>query len=65
MTEEEFNKKLKNIPDAELIQMAKNELSSLCKTRCKSFTMSVPPKITDTDMVLSEIITRFENFFTL
>jgi hypothetical protein len=60
MTYEEFQEKVKAIPDQELVEMAQKELSKLCSTGGQSFTMTVPPRIDDTDIILSEVIKRFE-----
>jgi len=60
MTHEEFQEKVKAIPDQELAEMAEKALSKLCSTGGHSFTMTVPPRIDDTDIILSEIIKRFE-----
>lgn len=61
MTIEQFNQKLADIPNEELIKMCRQEISNLARTGGKSHKMCVPPQITDTDMILSEIIDRFEN----
>lgn len=60
MTHEEFKRKLKEIPDLELAEKAQSALSKLCSSGGKSFTMTVPPRLDDTDMVFSELISRFE-----
>lgn len=60
MKTEEFNEKIKAIPNKELAAMAHWHLETLCNTGGHSFTMTVPPRIDDTDIVLSELITRFE-----
>lgn len=60
MTYEEFQEKVKAIPDQELVEMAQKVLSELCSTGGQSFTMTVPPKVDDTDIILSEVIKRFE-----
>jgi hypothetical protein len=60
MTHEEFQQKLSEISDTTLIEKAHLVLDSLCKTGAKSFTMTVPVRIDDTDIILSEIISRFE-----
>jgi predicted ATP-grasp superfamily ATP-dependent carboligase len=60
MTYEEFQEKVKAIPDQELVEMAQKVLSKLCSTGGQSFTMTVPPKVDDTDIILSEVIKRFE-----
>lgn len=59
MTHEEFQQELEQIPNEKLVEKANYELSKLCDTGGRSFTMCVPPKIDDTDIVLSEIIRRF------
>ena len=60
MTHEEFKAKLENIPDQQLAEMAKKALSKLCSTGGQSFTMTVPPRLDDTYIILSEVIKRFE-----
>ena len=61
----EFNKQLKQIDDLVLVEKAQKALSELCKTGGKSFTMRVPVTLEDTDIILSEIITRFEQLVIL
>lgn len=58
MTQEEFVTKIEAIPDQQLAEMAQSALSKLCSTGGKSFTMTVPPRIDDTDIILSEVINR-------
>lgn len=60
MTHEEFQEKIKAISDQELAEMAQKAISKLCSTGGKSFTMTVPARIDDTDIVLSELVKRFE-----
>lgn len=60
MNHEEFKEKLEAIPNLELAEMAQKALSKLCSTGGSSFTMTAPPRLDDTDMVLSEVIKRFE-----
>ena len=60
MTHEEFQEKVKAIPAQELAEMAQKALSKLCSTGGQSFTMTVPPRLDDTDIILSEVIRRFE-----
>lgn len=60
MTYEEFQKQLEAIPNLELAEKAQSALSKLCSTGGSSFTMTVPPRLDDTDMILSELIKRFE-----
>jgi hypothetical protein len=59
MTHEEFTASIRSIPDIELAEMAHKQLSQMCSTGGRSFTMTVPPRKDDTDIVLSEIIRRF------
>lgn len=54
--------KAKAIPNQELVEMAQKELNKLCSTGGQSFTMTVPPRIDDTDIILSEVIKRFAVF---
>lgn len=61
MTSEEFKAKLEAIPNLELVEMAQKALVKLCSTGGQSFIMTVPPRLDDTDMVLSELIKRFES----
>ena len=60
MTQEEFEKRQAEMSDKELIKLAYNEISELCKTRGKSLRMCIPPMVKDTDMILYEVIKRFE-----
>jgi len=56
----EFQNQIKAIPNLELAEMTQSALSKLCSSGGGSFTMTVPPRLDDTDIILSEIITRFE-----
>ena len=60
MTHEEFKTQLEAIPNLELAEKAQSALSKLCSTGGQSFTMTVPPRLDDIDMILSEVIKRFE-----
>ena len=60
MTHKEFQEQLAAIPDIELVEQAQTALSKLCATGGRSFVMTVPPRLDDTDMVLAEVIKRFE-----
>lgn len=60
MTIQEFRQIQAEMPDLELIKKAKQEISRLCKTGGHSLKMSVPPLATDTDMIIVEIIRRYE-----
>lgn len=58
MTHEEFQTQLQSIPDLELIEKANAIVSKLCKTGGNAFTMCVPPRLNDSDIILSEVIRR-------
>lgn len=64
MTHKEFQEKIKSISDEKLIIIAKEIVSKLCSTGGQSFIMRVPPTVNDSDIVLSEIIKRFEQRIT-
>ena len=61
MTELQLKTDLANITDAEIIEQAKNMICKLAETGGKSLKMSVPPNKSDTDMLLMEIVNRYEN----
>jgi hypothetical protein len=61
---EEFKEKQAAMSDSELIVLCKKEVSNLAKTYGKSHKMCIPPMITDTDMLLCELIDRFEKLTT-
>jgi len=61
MTHEELQNKLHTMSDRKLIEEATIQLDELCKTGARSFTMNVPPRVTDTDLIFSEVIRRFES----
>lgn len=56
----QFEKKQSEMSNSELIELAEKETSKLCKTGGRSFSMSIPVRITDTDMILCELIKRFK-----
>lgn len=60
MNTEEFAERLAAISDKELISIADQILGKLCKTGGRSFVMTVPPMITDTDIVFAQVLKRFE-----
>lgn len=62
MTHEEFQQQLRDTPNLELLEMAQIALSKLCSSGGDSFTMTVPPRIDDTDMVFGEVLKRFKQF---
>jgi hypothetical protein len=57
---EEFEHKQAAMSDKELHDLVRTELSKLCKTGGRSLTMCVPPNVTDTDMLISELLNRFK-----
>jgi len=65
MTIEQFKENQSKMSNEELISLAKEEISKLCKTSGKSITMSVPPSVKDTDMILCEVIRRLENLIII
>ena len=60
MTVEEFELKQSKMSDSELIDLCQKEVGELASTYGKSHRMTIPPMITDTDMLLSELIKRFK-----
>lgn len=60
MTHEEFQNKVHFISDRQLIEDATIAIEKLCRTGARSFTMTVPPQLDDTDIVLTELTRRFE-----
>jgi hypothetical protein len=60
MKVEEFEKRMAKMSDKELIELAYKQVSELAKTGGRSLRMCVPPMVTDTDMILCEVIKRFE-----
>ena len=48
----------------ELIKKVKHQIFQLARTGGKSHIMCVPPETTDTDMLLSELVKRFEKLLT-
>lgn len=60
MTTEQFEEKQAQMSNEELAELARKEVSKLCETGGKSIRMCVPPMVTDTDMLLCELIKRFK-----
>jgi hypothetical protein len=58
--ENKLEEQLNAISDLELAKKTTEVLSKLCETGGKSFIMSVPPQVDDTDVLFHELITRFE-----
>lgn len=61
MTTEQFEQKQSIMSDSELIELCTKQVQELAKTGGTSHKMSIPPKVTDTDMLFSELIKRFEH----
>jgi plasmid maintenance system antidote protein VapI len=60
MTEtEELKKRQAEMSNEELIERANKEVSELARTYGRSHRMTIPPMITDTDIILDEVIRRF------
>jgi hypothetical protein len=60
MTYEQFKSEVEAISNYKILEMAQYELTKLCSTGGDSFTMSIPPQTTDTDIVFSQLIERFK-----
>jgi len=58
--EEMFLQKQSEMTDKELCEAIEVEISNLCKTGGRSMTMTVPPQIKDTDMLICELLKRFK-----
>lgn len=62
--EDRFIKELSDIPDTELAKLAEKAVFDMCQSGGRSFTMTVPPRVTDSDMLLSELIERFKRLIS-
>jgi len=61
MTKDEiFYQKQNLMSDEKLIELCDAAVSKMCKTGGKSFTMTVPAKVDDTDTILTELIKRYK-----
>ena len=60
MTVEQLIAKQESMSNEALVGFAEEQVSKLAETRGRSHTMCVPPEITDTDMLFSELIKRFK-----
>lgn len=58
---QDFIDKQHNMSDADLIDLCDKSISKMCETGGRSFTMTVPPRIEDTDMLLSELVRRYKD----
>ena len=61
MTTEQFEQKQREMTNEELYNLVQEQLSKLCKTGGKSLTMSVPTRVEDFDMLVSELLRRFKD----
>jgi hypothetical protein len=61
MTQEQFEQEQAAMSNEELIELAGKQVSELARTGGRSHRMCVPPMITDTDMLFSELIRRFKS----
>jgi len=57
--DEAFRQMQKEMTDAELVKKVSQQVSEMCKTGGKSFRMTVPVSVNDTDMLISELVRRF------
>ena len=64
MTTDEFNEILSKIPNEELISVCEGEITDLAKSGGKTFRMSIPPSINDTDIILSELVERYKKLIS-
>lgn len=60
MTVEELKKQQSEMPDSQLLELVKKQISKLAATGGKSHRMTVPPRLDDTDMLFSELVRRYE-----
>lgn len=57
---EELNEKLAKISDKDLAEQVSNLISKLCRSGSSAFIMSVPVNVSDSDMILCELVRRFK-----
>lgn len=62
--DEQFAAKQAAMSDAELAELCEKEVHNLAGSYGKSHHMTIPPNITDTDMLLCELIKRFKKLTT-
>ena len=60
MTQELLEKQLSQISNRDLIQKCRDQVRQLAKTGGRSHKMTIPVHRDDTDIILSELINRFE-----
>ena len=61
MNTEEFEKIRKGMSDEELIRLVREEIHQLTKPFGRKPNLNIPPRITDTDLILREIVDRYEH----
>lgn len=61
MNAEQLKQKQRNMSNEDLVSECRRQVSELAKTGGRSHKMCVPPMITDTDMIFSELLDRFES----
>jgi len=57
-----FEAKQKAMSDDELAEKCSNLVSNLCQKGDRAFTMSIPPSVDDSDMLLCELLNRFNKY---
>ena len=60
---EKFEEEQLALSNEELYNLMNEELSKLCNTGGRSFTMTVPVRVKDTDMLIAEMMKRFKEFY--
>jgi hypothetical protein len=60
ISNEIFRQKQEAMSNQELYDTVDSELSKMCRTGGRSFTMTVPVSIYDTDMLICELLRRFK-----
>ena len=64
MNERQLRESQERISNEELIELAETQITELARTGGRSHRMCVPPSITDTDMLFSELVRRFKVLVT-
>ncbi len=60
MTEKVFKEKQESMSNEALIGFVEDQITELARTGGRSHKMCVPPRITDTDILFSELVRRFK-----
>lgn len=58
--EDLFREEQQLMTNKELADLVSKEVTKMCRTGGKSFTMRVPANVKDTDMLISELVRRFK-----